>query len=227
MRRFLSPVLGFLLSFALALLSLSTLINGSATSPALMLSMLRRHAPSAATGLPDEDYPAMADMIARYLAGSEIPFQYILTATDGSETVCFNAREQQHMADCRALFVLCRGVQLFSGMMSALLALLLLLLRDTRRSSSGFLAGGGLVLACVLALLGWGIADFDGLFVRFHQLSFANHLWLLNPRTDMLIRLMPTSFFVQWGGVIGAVWLLFLALAEAVAAAAHRRSRHG
>ena len=83
------------------------------------------------------------------------------------------------------------------------------------------------MLAFVLALLGWGIADFDGLFVRFHQLSFANHLWLLNPRTDMLIRLMPTSFFVQWGGVIGAVWLLFLALAEAVAAAAHRRSRHG
>ena len=41
--------------------------------------------------------------------------------------------------------------------------------------------------------------NFDSLFTVFHRLLFTNDGWLLDARTDMLIRLMPTSFFTSLG----------------------------
>ena len=46
----------------------------------------------------------------------------------------------------------------------------------------------------------WGFADFESLFLLFHQVSFANDLWLMNPQTDLMIALMPESFFMWYGG---------------------------
>ena len=56
-------------------------------------------------------------------------------------------------------------------------------------------------------MLIWALADFDGLFVTFHRVAFSNEGWLLDPRTDLLIRLMPTNFFVALGirGLIRAL----------------------
>ena len=51
------------------------------------------------------------------------------------------------------------------------------------------------------------LIDFDGLFVTFHRIAFTNDGWLLNPRTDLLIRLMPESFFIRLG-LIGASWAI-------------------
>ena len=53
------------------------------------------------------------------------------------------------------------------------------------------------MLTAVLVL--WAVADFDGLFLTFHRLAFRNDLWLLNPRTDLLIRLMPEDLFIDLG----------------------------
>ena len=55
----------------------------------------------------------------------------------------------------------------------------------------------------IAAVLGiWAAVDFDGLFVTFHRVAFPQGGWLLDPRTDLLIRLMPVSFFIRLG-VIG------------------------
>ena len=53
------------------------------------------------------------------------------------------------------------------------------------------------LIAAGLAL--WAAVNFDGLFVTFHRAAFRNELWLLNPRTDLLIRLMPQEMFVDLG----------------------------
>ena len=65
--------------------------------------------------------------------------------------------------------------------------------------SAGMQAGCALTGLCLLASLIWGIADFGNLFTAFHRLFFTNDGWLLDPRTDLLIRLMPTAFFVNMG----------------------------
>ncbi|MBQ8074276.1 MAG: DUF1461 domain-containing protein, partial [Clostridia bacterium] len=65
-----------------------------------------------------------------------------------------------------------------------------------RRGMLATLRGLG-AAAAVLVL--WAVLNFDGLFVTFHRLAFTNDLWLLNPRTDLLIRLMPEEMFVDLG----------------------------
>ena len=49
---------------------------------------------------------------------------------------------------------------------------------------------------------------FNSLFVLFHKVAFTNDLWLLNPQTDLLIRLMPIEFFISYAAIIGCCWLL-------------------
>ncbi len=41
------------------------------------------------------------------------------------------------------------------------------------------------------------LIDFQGAFVKFHEIFFKNDLWQLDPKTDLLIRLMPEEFFVS------------------------------
>ena len=39
--------------------------------------------------------------------------------------------------------------------------------------------------------------DFTSAFTLFHELSFTNDLWLLNPAEDLLINLLPEAFLLQ------------------------------
>jgi len=51
---------------------------------------------------------------------------------------------------------------------------------------------GGLFTLGMFAFFGvWAAIDFDGLFLAFHQNSFANDLWQLDPDTDYLIMMFP------------------------------------
>ena len=62
-----------------------------------------------------------------------------------------------------------------------------------------------IVLGIVIAV------DFDGFFLQFHQLSFANDLWLLDPAHDYLIMMFPQGFwfdaalYIAVGALAGAV----------------------
>ncbi|MFH1486174.1 MAG: TIGR01906 family membrane protein, partial [Chloroflexota bacterium] len=48
----------------------------------------------------------------------------------------------------------------------------------------------------LMAVIGLGVfLQFDALFKQFHLLSFTNDFWLLDPRTDYLVRIFPAGFF--------------------------------
>ncbi len=84
------------------------------------------------------------------------------------------------------------------------------ILRDFYRGAARGMAALGAVAS---ALLIWACVNFEGLFITFHRAAFRNDLWLLDPRTDMLIRLMPEELFIHFGekGLIAAaVWTLLL-----------------
>lgn len=193
------------ISISLSLLAL--IIDCAALSEGLMLRLMCRYAPPESTLLPEAEYEPVVRMIVEYLKGDRPDFQHIFTV-NGMEYAAFNAREQQHMADVQGLFRLCNGQvwMLIAIAVVAMLAELRLyweesLLRTFRRTLLCvlILAVGIAVLAC---------ADFDSVFVLFHRIAFTNDLWLLDPRTDLLIRLMPTDFFVRYAAIIGGGWLL-------------------
>jgi len=218
LRKFLAVLCGVLLSLGAAVAVLAFLVDGMGGSAPLMHTLMERHAPAEKTGLPAEHYTAMTEMITDYLSGREQIFQFGFTDAQGVARQCFRDHEQRHMADVKALFDLCRMVMLVSVAALVALGFGAYVLRDRRALvARGFLWGCLGVLAALTALAVWGAVDFEGLFVLFHHLSFTNDLWLLDPRTDLLIRLMPTNFFVHYAALLGGTWLGALLLMAATA----------
>ena len=108
------------------------------------------------------------------------------------------------MADVQDLFRLCQFVA-WLGWGAALLGGLAVRRNPKWRVFRRTLL---LILAAVTVVVVLAVADFDGMFRLFHQVAFTNDLWLLDPRTDMLIRLMPLEFFISYAAIIGGLWLL-------------------
>ena len=123
---------------------------------------------------------------------------------DGVEQDAFNAREIQHMEDCQRLFDLLRTLRLSLAIAAALLVLLSLILewkeKPARAGSVAPVWIASLILIVPLAIFGvWAALDFNSAFNFFHRLLFTNDLWLLNPATDLLIRICPSSMFAGMG----------------------------
>ena len=195
---------------------------------ALLAGRMLRFAPPAATGLPESEYAGVGEMTAGYLTGRAESFQYAFTDAEGTVYLCFQPHEAAHMADCRELILLAGRVCL--GCLAALAALIgAVLLRcelafpeenrsECRRAFAlGVLRGLAFAAALAAVLLVWALADFDGFFTAFHRVAFDNEGWLLNPRTDLLIRLMPTEFFISLGALGLGLWAAAGALIAAAA----------
>ena len=123
---------------------------------------------------------------------------------DGAEQDAFNAREIQHMEDCQRLFDLLRTVRLGLAVAAALLVLLNLALEWREKPARVVRLApvwiGSLILIVPLALFAlWAAIDFGSAFGFFHRLLFTNDLWLLDPATDLLIRICPSSMFESMG----------------------------
>ena len=163
-------------------------------------------------GIAREEQVLVNGDLAAYLAGRRDTLDRSVTLRGQAVDSPFNQREKAHMADVRRLFQ--AGLKARAAAAGVGLALIgaALLLGRRRARRQGILLALCLMTAAgvVAALLLWR-ADFNALFIRFHQLIFANDLWLLNPATDALIRMLPEPFFegmAAQGGlaaVIGAL----------------------
>ena len=49
----------------------------------------------------------------------------------------------------------------------------------------------------LLGVGAWAVSDFTRAFLWFHEMLFTNDLWLLNPATDLMIRMLPEAFFAD------------------------------
>ena len=199
-----TTILAILAALLMSIGLLAAAIYIPATASWVMRPLMTHYAPPEDTGLPAEEYSPVVSMITRYLQGDEIPFQHVFTV-DGAEYAAFNQKEQQHMADVQDLFALCQALASFPKTLCASLILLQkinldLLFKWFRRTLIAILAvvTAVIILACI---------DFDSLLILFHKVAFTNDLWLLDPQTDLLIRLMPTEFFVSYAAIIGGLWL--------------------
>ncbi len=211
LKSFLSRTAGFLLIWAVLLFTLAAAVYGTAGNGDLLAREMLRQAPPETTGLPEAEYPGVGRMTAGYLTGREADFRYVFTGSDSRQYVCFQPHEADHMADCRELIGLAGRLRWITGTAALLLTAAGIFLRRRGPFAGGMLAGLCVAAAVFAGITVWALADFDGLFVTFHRLAFTNDGWLLDPRTDLLIRLMPVNFFVTLGtGIL--VWVLIAGL---------------
>lgn len=205
-------VLGTLAAVCWLVFGITGAVRWTAGDGGLLAAEMLQAAPPETSGLPEGEYPGVGTMTAEYLTGKREAFQYTV---QGAEV--FQEHEAAHMADCRDLIRLDTIVCILCGTAALLLTACGLWRRDGRRD---FLRGavyGMLGTAGVVMIFGiWAAVNFNGLFVTFHKVAFRNDGWLLNPKTDLLIRLMPISFFVR----LGLRGLLRFAAVPAVMAAA-------
>ncbi len=140
----------------------------------------------------------------------------------------FNEKEQLHMEDVRGLVRLSERLLAFLFVVCVAWLLCssrkLELLRRASLFTLVVVGVGGLIV----------LLSFSSSFLIFHQLSFTNDLWMLDPATDRLIVLFPETFFstaltdivLRTLGMAAAVFLA-CSLRLRTRVCVSRRSSHG
>ncbi|MDA0733830.1 MAG: TIGR01906 family membrane protein [Chloroflexi bacterium] len=195
------------------------LVNGSITwainDSGLYNRGFEKYSISLYTGITDADLRQAGADIRHYFNSGDEPLA-VRTQIFGEERDIFNQREVVHMRDVKGLI---RGVYLFAG--GALAYIIAVAIggfagfgRAFAVQLAQFLLWGGLLTLGLLVLFGlFAVVGFDSLFLKFHQLSFSNDFWQLDPSRDYLIIMFPFGFWfdatmrVVAAAVLGAISL--------------------
>ena len=170
-----------------------------------------------------DDLLDVTDEMMAFLRGKRENL-HVYTTMGGEYREFFNDREIAHMEDVRGLFIgglwlrrigilitLCfAALAYFWGRKSAERTEAL-----KRLIPKSLCIGTGAVFAVALALIGIISTDFSKYFIVFHKIFFNNDLWVLDPRTDMLINIVPEGFFFDTAARIalvfaGSLWYFLL-----------------
>ena len=216
---------GFLLVWAVILFTLAATAHGIAGNGKLLAQDMLRCAPPEISGLPATEYEGVGQMTAGYLTDQETEFQYIFSDETGGIRFCFQPHEAEHMSDCRNLIRLAKILALAFGAAALILAGTGAVLRKYRKMFAAGMMQGLAAAGIVFGLMAvWSLLDFDGFFILFHRIAFTNDGWLLDSRTDLLIRLMPTAFFIVLGLRV-LIWVTAAAFVMLIVAIMIRKDR--
>lgn len=146
-----------------------------------------------ATGISSEDLERIIDKLAGYVVGTEADMQLEVPIHGRIEPV-YGERELLHMVDVRRIFDALRASVVIYF---AILGLTFYVDRSHYADNLKRLAKYGLwgTLVIVVGLGVLVMTDFTKYFYAFHEVFFTNDLWLLDPKTDVLIQMLPEVFF--------------------------------
>ena len=178
---------------------LLTALNGVGTDGELYYNEQLREAVPADAELCDAALRVLDGQLADYLKGD----------AEALKGAPFNDRELTHLRDCFDLFELLRRVR--ARLIPWAIVLTLggaYALRDRRLIRRCAWLGPLLLLLPLGAFALYAALNFDAAFTLFHRVLFRNDLWLLDPRTDLLIRICPEGMFMRMGARIAVYSLI-------------------
>ena len=155
----------------------------------------------------------VTDQMMAYLIGKKAELS-VITDVDGETQDFFNEQDRLHLADVRNLFL--GGLKLRNY--AVILATILMIVLRAKKADFRRLVPLGylqalfvyLILAVIL-----GVAmsiDFTSCFTLFHKLFFTNNLWIFDPETDYMIRMLPEGFFSDMVIRVGVIFIVLLAV---------------
>lgn len=147
---------------------------------------------SEGTGIPQEELLPLYLVLTDYMKGT-VPSIQMDATVHGEVMPMYNQREIDHMVDVKGL------IDLLKYTMSALVVIVIgcgTYLFKKKGHYYPVLYGQFFATLGIFALfIFMALTDFNAYFIKFHELFFTNDLWLLNPKTDRMIQLLPEVFF--------------------------------
>ncbi len=166
-----------------------------------------------ALGMKMEDVMRVTEYMMDYLIGKEDELS-IVTTVEGEEQDFFNEQDRLHMADVRNLFL--GGLKLRTVCLVAAVVLILILIVTKADWKylipRAYSVAVGVFLGIIVLLAIAFSIDFTRCFTIFHRIFFTNDLWLFDPDTDYMIRMLPEGFFSDMVIRIGLTFVVMLIL---------------
>jgi len=151
------------------------------------------------TGITEVDLRQVGAEIRHYFNSSDEPL-VLRSRVFGEEQEIFDHREVYHMRDVKRLIRGVYAVAVGSGvyLLGAAIARFCWQRHHFVETLARLCLWGGVsTLALVLGVGLFALVGFDTLFLKFHQLSFANDFWQLDPQTDYLVIMFPQGFWLD------------------------------
>ncbi len=199
-------ILIFLLIVSVSLMFLVISIEQNAYNKRFYMNKYEDNNIEAITGKDTEELGDITEDLFLYLKGGE----------DDLLRPHFNEKEILHMEDVRSLFDLARNIKYIALVVILFCLHLLLKNKNTIVLAKSFLYGLFInhILLAVVGILAY--IDFNKYFTYFHLLFFENDLWILNPKTDLMIQMLPENFFSGMALNIMLSFLFYITLIQIV-----------
>jgi integral membrane protein (TIGR01906 family) len=199
-----------LVPIAVLLLIVTTNVRVATNSIALYNLLFDRYNVAEGTGILAADLPDVGREFQDYF-GNDVELLQVNAQVFGVEQQLLSDKEVIHMADVKQVINLTFRLQEGAGIF--LLAMMLGAVAVYRRGAlweiSGWVQWGALIAILFVLVVGFiSLVAFGPLFTAFHQLAFTNDFWLLDPRTDYLLKLFPFGFWRDMTLLIGLATLL-------------------
>lgn len=180
---------------------------------------------AAEIGMSREDLQRATDTLLDYLKDKRDDL-FVQANIGGQEREVFNERETLHMVDVKNLYLW--AMRIGNGLL--ILAVLFYLWaffsgQDKHAVLGGYLQGNFILLGIIAVLGIYAAIDFNSFWTGFHHIFFTNDLWLLDPRTDILIQMVPEQFFFDLVMRIVVVSAGLIAALMGIAQMAKRRKK--
>ena len=146
-------------------------------------------------GVSQDDLDLMTDDLLDYLKDYRDNLD-LEVSVKGQVRQAYNERETIHMADVKELYQSVLAIRNISLIISIILFVIMIYTKS--------LAGINKAYIKILLLYGFifgfiglmCLIDFDSFWISFHKLFFTkNDYWLLDPKTSLLINMVPSQFF--------------------------------
>jgi len=164
------------------------------------------------TGINHSDLFIVVDNIQDFFNEKSNEKIQMTTYINGIEKNLFNSKEIRHMIDVKNLIL---NIKFFNYLLWTTVIVILLIkislskdkiLNTFRIIAKSYFIYSVSILISALILLA---LSFRWIFYFFHIISFNNNLWILDPRTDYLIKIFEEVFFMDAAILIGILTLSY------------------
>lgn len=208
-------ILGILLVISISLSCLLIAVEINAFNLDLYNKSFKKHNTNIVTSRSFDELEEISEDLIIYLDGK---------ASEKILEPNFNKKEILHMEDVKVLFIWGKLLRTISVVLAINLALYFCIKKEKRYIKFVFI--GLFANWIILASLGLMIYfDFNKYFTIFHHIFFTNDLWLLNPKTDLLIQMLPEDFFMSIASRIVVFFVAFLTIIQGILYICIRRDK--